>query len=522
MKQEKYYMLIYTLLIVLYYIIISWIFHRNGFEHTESLFYSEKLKILFEFKENTLTTIGTTFPSTIFLSTVFLSPFGYLFAPIASSIIFMSMFFYFVVTDISESNLPFVPLFVAIILLFTIHPQFLFAAISGRNVAAVMFFLYMLFRSLFHYYKTQTTYYLSLASVFLTCLVFTEINFIWLLLSFFPFIFLVSIDGIKVSKDEPAIYQYYQALNIRSLRRKLANRTVSLYLILFLLPLSAAYLFRLLNAAHAGSATYFLSSQYANWRVTGSSPLNTIYELTKGNNVNKQTEIIFQVFVIFLSPTFILALMMFKGKLYELFTLLTPMFFFAIILIDSKIYFTAEYYVIMHVAGIAGLLFLGYNKYKIKVNNFLIVGTSVLSIFFGIYYFAQTNDVEEQKFYTLISENKNWFEGRKQTELQQMAEFITSVASPEKPMLIDDAAAYGIMAYLPSLNGLILPLQKSFVTVIENPAMAAQYMCIAKRSNRLHNSTVLNAFNLIEIKERAGLKPVRIFETENWIVYSIR
>ena len=33
---------------------------------------------------------------------------------------------------------------------------------------------------------------------------------------------------------------------------------------------------------------------------------------------------------------------------------------------------------------------------------------------------------------------------------------------------------------------------------------------------------VVNAFNLIEIKERAGLKPVRIFETENWIVYSIR
>jgi len=522
MKQQKNFISISTLFLVLYYIIIAWIFHRNGFEHSESLFYSEKLKILFEFKENTLTTIGTTFPSTVFLSTVFLSPFGYLFAPIASSIIFMSLFFYFVLTDVKESQLPFVPVLIAIILLFTIHPQFVFAAISGRNIGAIMFFLYMLFRSLFNYYKTQTTYYLSLASIFLTGLVFTEINFVWLLLSFFPFIFLVSIDGIKVSKDEPAIYQYYQALNIRSLRRKLANRTVSLYLILFLLPFSAAYLFTLLNASHAGSATYFLSSQYANWRVTGTSPLNTIYELTKGNNVAKQTEIIFQVFVIFLSPTFILSLLMFRGKLHELFTLLTPMFFFAIILIDSKYYFTSEYYVIMHVIGIAGLLFFGYNKFKQKINSFLIIGSSVLSIFFGIYYFAQTNDGEEQKFYTLISENNHWFEGRKQTELQQMAEFITSVASPEKPMLIDDAAAYGIMAYMPSLNGLILPLQKSFVTVIENPALAAQYMCIAKKNNRLHNVTVLNAFNLMEIKERAGLKTVRIFETENWIIYNIR
>jgi hypothetical protein len=88
--------------------------------------------------------------------------------------------------------------------------------------------------------------------------------------------------------------------------------------------------------------------------------------------------------------------------------------------------------------------------------------------------------------------------------------------------LIDDAAAYGIMAHLPSLQGLILPLQKSFVTVIENPALVASYMCIAKRNNRLHNTTVLNAYNIIEMKERIGLKPVRVFETENWIVYSIR
>ena len=120
-----------------------------------------------------------------------------------------------------------------------------------------------------------------------------------MILSFFPFIALISVDGIKVSKDEPPIFQYYQALNIRSLRRKLANRTVSLYLILFLLPLAAYYLFRMLNAAHAGNPTYFLSSQYANWRVTGTSPLNTIIELTNGKNVAKQTQLIFQVFTFF-------------------------------------------------------------------------------------------------------------------------------------------------------------------------------------------------------------------------------
>ena len=522
MNNDKNKIQIVTLLLVLYYVIISWIMHRNGFEHTESLFYSEKLKVLFEFKEITLLTIGTTFPSTVFLASIIFAPFGYLFAPIASSIVFMAILFYFILYDISESKLSFKAALIAVVLLFVLQPQFLFAAISGRNIAAVMFFVYMLFRSLFHYYKTQTTYYLSLASIFLTCLVFTEINFIWMLLSFFPFIALISIDGIKVSKDEPAVYQYYQALNIRSLRRKLANRTISLYLILFLLPLSAAYLFTKLNAAHAGNATYFLSSQYANWRVTGSSPLSTIIELSTGSNVAKQTQIIFQFFAISLAPIFILALVLFKGKLYELFTLLTPFFFFSIILIDTKNYFTTEYYVIIHVIGVAGLLFFGYNKFGNKITSLLVIGSAALSIASGIYYFAETNDYEESRFYSIVTTDRNWFEPRKNTEMEEMAEYITSIASPQRPLLIDDAAAYGIMAHLPDLKGLILPLQKSFVTVIENPVLAAHYICIAKKNNRLHNYTVLNAYNFAEIKGRIGLNPIKVFETENWIIYSIR
>ena len=43
MNNDKNKIQIVTLLLVLYYVIISWIMHRNGFEHTESLFYSEKL-----------------------------------------------------------------------------------------------------------------------------------------------------------------------------------------------------------------------------------------------------------------------------------------------------------------------------------------------------------------------------------------------------------------------------------------------------------------------------------------------
>ena len=67
-----------------------------------------------------------------------------------------------------------------------------------------------------------------------------------------------------------------------------------------------------------------------------------------------------------------------------------------------------------------------------------------------------------------------------------------------------------------------MPLQKSFVTVIENPTLTVQYMVIAKRNNRLHNYTVMNAYNLGIMRERLQIQPSRVFETENWVVYNIR
>jgi hypothetical protein len=513
---------ILSLLLVFYYVIAAWLFHRNGFEHTEALFYAEKLKLLYEYKENTLLTLGTTFPTIVFLGSVIFSPFGYLFAPIALSIVMMSFLFYFMVIDLCNSSLPVKALLIAVCLLFVFHPMFLYAAVSGRSIAAIMLFFYLLFRSLFNYYKSQTTYYLSLASIYLTCLIFTDINFIWMILSFFPFVVLISIEGIKVAKDDPMVLQYYQALNNRSQRRKLANRTIAIYLILFLLPLGAVYLYRALNAAHAGDATYFLTSQYANWRVTGTTTLNTILENVKGRNIAKQTQIVFQFFTMILSPVFVLALFLFRGKIYELFTLLTPLIFFSIILVDINYYITVEYFMIINVIAVAGLAFLGKERVNATVTSGLIIAAAVLSISAGSYYFSETSDVEEQQFYQSSAGPSTWNKPKINSEAAVLAEYLGTIASAKRPVLIDDASAYGIVAHMASLDGLVLPMQKSFVTAIENPTLSAHYICVAKKNNRLHNFTVLNAYNIGIMRDRIDLFPYRVFETENWIIYSIR
>ena len=100
---RKYVAVFLAILLLTYYLILSWILHRTGYEHSESLFLAEKARLLFESQNNTLLTLGTTFPTLIFLSTVVFSLFGYPFAPILASATFTTLLFFLLAQDFSKS-----------------------------------------------------------------------------------------------------------------------------------------------------------------------------------------------------------------------------------------------------------------------------------------------------------------------------------------------------------------------------------------------------------------------------------
>jgi len=102
---RKYIPALLAIILLTYYIIIAWILHRSGYEHSESLFLAEKARLLFEARDNTLLTLGTTFPTLVYLSTVVFSLFGYPFAPIVASATFTSLLFFLLVLDFSKSGL---------------------------------------------------------------------------------------------------------------------------------------------------------------------------------------------------------------------------------------------------------------------------------------------------------------------------------------------------------------------------------------------------------------------------------
>lgn len=519
---RKYIPIFLSIMLLAYYLLLAWVLHRTGYEHSESLFLAEKLRLLVQAKENTLLTVGTTFPSLVFMSSLLFAPFGYPFAPIFASSALTTLLFYLLMKDFSRSNIQrrfFIPM---ICLLFVFHPGLIFSGVSGRGVAAVLLFFYLTFRSLFIYYKTQTTFSLSMASIYLTCLVFCNYHFIWLLLAFIPFIVLISLDGLKQAKAATPILQYYNSINNRSQRRKLANRTVAIYIILFLLPLVALGLFRMLNFLHAGDANYFLTSQYANWGITGKESIGNI--VSNGNetmNTITQTQLVFQGYILLLTPLLIFVFAIFKGKVYEMLTLFAPFVLIAIVLLDNQSYLTVEYYLIFLVLALIGIYYYAGKKYSSRIIYPLITLVSIINIYTGILYFKRSGDVEERSFFTAIKNASKWRGDRAVTEEYRVATYISSLANINNKILIDDAAAYAIVAHLKTLEPVVLPINRNFITVAENPSSVVKYLCVAKEKNRLKSFTVLNDYNLKQLKLVQNITTTIMFETENWAVYRL-
>ncbi|MFL9482600.1 hypothetical protein ACI6Q2_07450 [Chitinophagaceae bacterium LWZ2-11] len=509
-------------ILLVYYLLLAWVIHRTGYEHSENVFIAEKLKVLIENPESTLHVLGTTYPSLVFLSSLMFAPFGYLYAPVLASITLTTILFYVLLNDFKASKqLPAYLYIPVLVMLFVFHPGLMYAAVSGRGVAAVLLCFYLLFRCLFKYYKTQSTFYLSTASICLCCLVFCNYNFIWLLLAFFPFVVLVSLSGLKIDKGLATVLQYYEAINNRSQRRKLVNRTVAIYVVLFLMPFATLSLFKILNKFHAGDATYFLTSQYANWHVVGDIPIGTIISKGWANDVVEQSQIVFQFYLLAFNPLLILTFLFYRGRAYELFTFLAPFLLITVLLINIRTYFTIEYYLIFLLLGLIGISTELKRKVNIKVMWFIVFIVTLLNIGTGLYYFKQTKDREELAFFASLRNYKSWSKGKRTTEESKIAAYISSVCDKNNRVLIDDAAAFQVIAHMTSLDWAILSQNQNFLTVVENPAIAAKYICIAKDNNDLKNFTVLNEYNLQRMITRGRLSMQLAFQSEHWAVYRI-
>jgi hypothetical protein len=265
-----------------------------------------------------------------------------------------------------------------------------------------------------------------------------------------------------------------------------------------------------------------LDSQYANWRITGNQRINNVETVVGRNNFIYQTQIVFQGFILYLTPLYIAALILFRGKLYELFTILAMLLYYSFLLLSYKYTLTLGYYLLFIPIALIAICYYGTSKYSVRLSSWIFGVSTILTIVMGFYFFKHSDNEEEYIFAREMSTVYNNFTGpRTYSESEIVAAYIKTIATDEKKILIDDAAAYTIVVHIGNLNGMILPHQKTFVTIVENPIRFVKYMLIAKQANPTQNLTVLNEFNLIKFKRDKGLHALLMYESPNWAIYQV-
>ena len=513
--QSKY-LVIIAILLGGYYLIAGIYLNNLGYYSQEALFYIEKSKIVANGLDNKLRVMGLTAPILPFYSSFIFSIDGNLFAPIiASSIATATLFYLMASTLLKRISDDFY--LVILLVIFVLHPGILYAACSGKSIALVLVFFFLFFFNLLKFYRSNTTFHVSIASICLVVLIFCDYKFIWLSLFFIPLVLSITIQSLNLSEQE-SIFRLFISFNNPSLRRKLINKTFALYIIIFILPLACVVCYKLLNLTHANDLNYSVESPYATWTVLADKlsfdqlSTNLVYRLPEAS-------ILISGKIMLFCPLILVALYLFRNSTYQLLTLLTPFAFVEFLHIKyEKVFLPQEYYLIFLILALLCILYKAQTLKNQQTLKIVVAVLAVIQLYTG-YYFMKTSAIgEEEHFITLLL---NRAPDPMQAENRDLANYINHLPQ-DAHVLIDDAIAYPVVAFTHDIHKLTLPYQGIFLTAIETPDKYDSYILLATANNETTGFTQLNDRYVPVIqKNNSGLRLRRVFETNDWILYKI-
>ncbi len=508
-------LLIITLLLAVYYLICGYVLNDMGYNNLESLFYVEKVRIIFEGVGDRLKVIGLTAPIMPFFATFAFILVDPLLAPVIASAIGTAVLFYLMAGAVTKNLKDDFYLFL-LLAMFLFHPGMIYVACSGKSIYLVLVFFYLFFSNLFKYYQSNTTFHVSIASVCLVLLLFCDYKFIWITLFFIPLIFSIAVHSLNLAEKE-SIFRMTLSFNSPSLRRKLINKTFALYLILFVLPIASVICYKLFNLTNANDVDYFLESPYSTWTVLADR-LN--YDLASLNPQGEANEIslLISAKVLMFCPLILFMIFFFRDKVYQILTLLTPFAFVEFLHLKyEKAFIAYQYYLIFLILAFLCVIIKGAGIKQQFVFKTALGLIMALQVFTGYYFLKNSTLDEEKKFITAFIDRKL---DTDEDEEREMANYINGL--PEKAhVLVDDAIAYKIIAFTDNVSSLIMPYQNGYLSAIESPGDYAEYILIASAKNSMSAYTLLNAkyppVLYQTVNNYARLQ--KVHETTNWVLY---
>jgi hypothetical protein len=519
MRNQSKYLLFIAILLAVYYVLWGIYMHSLGYVSPESLFYVEKTKIIVNGFGDRLKVMGLTSPILPFYASFIFSAINNAFAPIIASSICMALLFFVMSTTLIKRVNDYFYILI-LLLIFALHPGIIYAASTGKSIAMVLVFFFLFFFNLLKFYRSNTTFHVSIASICLVILIFCDYKFVWLTLFFIPLVLSITIKTLNLGEQE-SVFRLQQSFNNPSLRRKLINKTFALYIILFVLPLACVVCYKLLNLTHAQDLDYFSESPYATWTVVADK-LSFDQLSTSPSYQLPETSVLISLKILIYCPMMILAIFLFKDSTYQVLTLLTPFAFIEFLHIKyDKVFLVHEYYLIFVILALLCVL---YRAQIIKRQGVLklVVGVLTLVQLYTGFAFLQNSSIKEERNFVAVAIND--LPQAQQSENQQLAKYIDGLPKGSR-VLVDDGIAYPIVAYTENIDfhKLTLPYQEGvFLSAIEAPDKYDNYVLLATQTNEVTGFTQLNNRYLPVIKKsNSALKMQPVFETDDWVLYKV-
>lgn len=518
MRKSSKYLLFITILLAIYYLVCGLYLNHLGYFSQEAMFYIEKSKIVIDGLGNRLKVMGLTAPIIPFY-TSFLFSFSSktaMIAPVIASCICTAVLFFMIGSALMKRAKDDFYLLVLLVI-FLLHPGILYAASSGKSIALVLVFFFMFFFNLLKFYRSNTTFHVSIASISLVLLIFCDYKFIWLTLFFIPLVLSITVKSLNLGEQE-SIFRLFISFNNPSLRRKLINKTFALYIILFVLPLACIICYKLLNLTHAEDLNYFSESPYATWTVLADKlsfdqlSTSTVYQIP-------ETSILISARILLFCPLILVAVYLFRNSTYQILTLLTPFAFVEFLHIKyEKVFLVNEYYMIFLILA---LLCIFYRAQIIKNQTILktVVGILTLVQLYTGYIFLKNSPIAEERNFITVLLNRT--PDTRMDQNRQLAEYINHLPDGSH-VLMDDAIAFPVAAFSKDIRKLTLPYQGAYLSAIETPDKYDDYILLATPKNEVTGFTQLNDKYIPVVKKaNSALKLRRVYETDDWILYKV-
>lgn len=510
-------LLIITLLLAVYYLVCGIYLNNSGYTNQESLFYIEKVRIIFEGVGYKLKVIGLTAPILPFFATIIFTLIDPLLAPVIASAIGTAVLFYIMAGHLVKRTNDDFYLFL-LLAVFMFHPGILFTACSGKSIYLVLIFFYLFFSNLFKYYESNTTFHVSIASICLVILLFCDYKFVWLTLFFIPLVFSMAIQSLNLAEKE-SIFRMTLSFNNPSLRRKLINKTFAIYIILFILPIASVICYKMLNLTNANDVDYFLESPYATWSVLADRLVYDVASVNPSFRITETSLVITAKALVF-CPMILLVIYFFRQNLYQVLTLLTPFAFIEFLHLKyDKATVGYQYYLIILILALLCVIIKA-PQIKRQLPFKIALGVIVAFQLCSGYYFLRNSKSQEENGFIIALLNRSVNEDAPADEDRDMANYINGLPDDAK-VLIDDAVAYKIVALTDNIKMLTMPYQDNFLSAVEAPGNYTGYILVASSKHPMAGYTILNAkyppVVFQNSNNNAGLQ--KVYQTTNWALY---